>query len=160
MCILPFILPAPISVEMRQLYSTSLTGVASTVNQDGPTPLKSVGHVGDFSPASALQDADHVEPDLIVTGGRLRQVLLCQRADARLLAGCNGLQGTPESGATTQLDLHEDDGLAVPQNEVYLSVAGPVVSVEQLVPLICQVAECYRFSAISGALGAQLPTPA
>jgi hypothetical protein len=58
------------------------------------------------------------------------------------------------------LSKNEDEDVSVPEDQVQLSVAGPVVALEEDVALLHQEAQRELFAPRAGELVAQGPTPA
>ena len=69
-------------------------------------------------PVTVGEDTHDVEADGVEGWVSFREVLLGEGADGALFAGCYGLEGVAEAGATAQLDLDEDEGVALAQDQV------------------------------------------
>ena len=97
---------------------------------------------------TGLQNTYHVEPGLFEVGLSLSQVLLGHGPDGLLLARRHGLYGLTECGVPSPLDLDEDQASSVAQNQVYLSITGAVVTLDQFVTLGEQPAQRQLLAAI------------
>ncbi len=122
--------------------------------------LESVLYVDDSGCAFADEYPDHVEAYVVEVRLILGEVTFGQSADGGLLAGGDGLEGISEAYAAAQLDFDEDEGVLMAQDQVKLSVAGAVVSLDELVPPPRQVAQSELFAPRAGEPVVQPPTPA
>jgi hypothetical protein len=110
--------------------------------------------------ASAEEYPDHVEAQGIEEGwSPIDEVLSGQGADGGLFAGGDGFEWMPEAGSPAQFHFDEDEGVPVAQDQVQLSVTGPVVALEEVVSPLRQVAQRELFAPRAGAMFAQEPTP-
>ena len=125
-------------------------------------PLKGVLHVDDLGLAIAAEEyPDHVEAQrLEEPRSPIEEVSLSQGADRGLFAGGDGFERMSESRSSTQPDLDEDESVSVPEDQVQLPVAGPVVALEEDVALSQEVAQRELFAPRSGEPFLQGPTPA
>ena len=73
---------------------------------------------------------DDVEAHGIEVRISLRQVLFGQGAYCGSFTRGHGVEGIAEAPPFTQLDLDEDDGVPVAQDQVQLPVAGAVVALD------------------------------
>ena len=112
-------------------------------------------------PAARRQDAHHVEAHLLADGAPLRQVLVGREPEPAALGRGHRLHRLPESRAPAQLDLDEDQGRAVLQDQVDLPAAGPVVALDEGVSQAAEVGERELLPPRAGGRRpAQPPTPA
>jgi hypothetical protein len=103
---------------------------------------------------------DDVEAHGVEVRLLLRQVPFGQGAYGCLLAGGDRFERVSVSRTPSQLDLDEDEGVFVAQDQVQLPEAGAVVAFDELVAPLRQVAQREAFAPRAGGAFAQGPTPA
>jgi hypothetical protein len=77
-----------------------------------------------------------------------------------LLAGGDGLQWISEAGTAPQFDLDEDDEIILAHYQVDLPAPGPVVTLDECVPVLDQEAQREVFTPSPWGFIFQSPTPA
>ena len=122
--------------------------------------LEGVLYVDDPGCAFADEYADHVEAQRIEVRALPGEILFGKRADGGLLVGGDGFEWIPEAQSAAHLDLDEDEGILVAQDQIQLPVTGAVVALDELVSLLQQVAQRELFAPRAGEAFAQGPTPA
>jgi hypothetical protein len=106
------------------------------------------------------KDADHVEPQGFEVRFSGVEVVLGYGAEGVLFAEGDGFQWVSEAGTAPQLDFHEDECVIFAHYQVYLSAPGPVVTLDERVIVLDQVAQGEVFTPCSWGSFAQSPTPA
>jgi len=106
------------------------------------------------------EDSDHVEPQCIEVRFSGIEVMLGDGAQGALLAGCDGFERVSVAGSAPQLDLDEDEGVVLAHYQVDLPAPGPVVAIDEWVPVLDQVAQREVLTPCAGGSVLQSPTPA
>ena len=122
--------------------------------------LESVFDVMHADIGSIGEDADHVESQGVVVWSSGVEVVFGDGAQGALLAGGDGLERVSVAGSAPQLYLDEDEGVILAYYQVDLPAAGPVVALDELVPVLDQVAQSEVFAPCPGRFVLQSPTPA
>ena len=106
------------------------------------------------------EDADHVEPQGFEVWPSGVEVVFGYGAQGILLAGGDGFQWVSEAGPAPQLDFHEDEGVVFAHYQVDLPAPGPVVTLEECVTVLDQVAQGEVFTPCPWGFVFQSLTPA
>lgn len=106
------------------------------------------------------EDAYYVEAQGVEVWLVVCDVLFRERADGCLLAGRHGLERVAEAGRAAELDLYEDEGFFVADDEVYFAATLPVVVFDEPVATPGKVAQREVLAPRPGRLASQSPTPA
>jgi hypothetical protein len=124
------------------------------------TALECVFDVMHPDVGSVGEDADHVEPHGIEVWFLDVKVVFGYEAQGVLLAGIDGLEWVSEAGPAPQLYLDKDEGVTLPYYKVDLPTPYSVVTLDECVPVLDQVAQRKVFTPGAGRFIFQPPTPA
>jgi hypothetical protein len=106
------------------------------------------------------EDTDHVEAQGLEVWLCGVEVVFGYGAQGILLAGGDGFQWISEAGSAPQLDFHEDKCVVLEHYQVNLPAPGPVVTLEECITLLDQVAQGEVFTPCPWGFVFQSPTPA
>ena len=109
---------------------------------------------------SGNEDAYYVEAQGLEFWLVLGKVLFGEGANGGLLAGRYCFERVTVARGATELDLYEDEGLIVRDDEVYFATTLPVVACEEPVSTTEEVAQREVLAPRPGGLVGQSPTPA
>ena len=104
------------------------------------------------------EDTDHVEAHGLEVWLCGVEVVFGYGAQGILLAGGDGFQWVSEAGPTPQLDFHKDEYVVLEHYQVNLPAPGPVVTLQECVTVLDQVAQ--GESSCPWGFVFQSPTPA
>ena len=112
----------------------------------------------DFRPLG--EDTDHVEAHGLEVWLCGVEVMFGYGAQGILLAGGDGFQWVSEAGPAPQLDFHKDEYVVLEHYQVNFPAPGPVVTLQECVTVLDQVAQGEVFTPCSRGFILQYPTPA
>ena len=109
---------------------------------------------------SGSEDAYYVEPQGFEVWLVLGKVMFGEGANGGLLAGSYCFERVTEARGATELDLYEDEGLIVTDDEVYFAATLSVVTCDEPVSTTEEVAQREVLAPGPSGLVGQSPTPA
>lgn len=122
--------------------------------------LECVPYMLDPNVAASYHDSNHIEAHLGEVRLRVGDESFGEGQDRPLFARGDGFERVTVSRAPAQLDLDEDQRLAIAQYEIYLPFAGTKVSLDETVSLLEQITQGQVFTPVPDSFRAQAPTPA
>ncbi len=122
--------------------------------------LKSVLYV-DYLVSAFLENADHVEANLLEVRLALGEVFFGDEAELSLLLRRDGLDRLPEGRASAELHLAENKRVPVAEDEVYFAVACLKIPLDERVSESFEIPKRDVLPTLAvGAAAFQRPTPA